>query len=113
MKAQIGRKAPLLQVSDWVQGVPLNFDQLSGRVLLVEVFQLNCPGLFFIFLAAGGRFASTYSLPVAMDCLRKRQVGVSCDLIATFINDLIPGLTGCRKLSNKSSGSKCSIILNH
>jgi hypothetical protein len=62
MKAQIGRKAQLLQVSNWVQGVPVNFDQLSGRVILEEVFQVNCPGLFFIFLAASGRLASTYSL---------------------------------------------------
>ncbi|MDD1641142.1 MAG: TlpA family protein disulfide reductase, partial [Methylococcaceae bacterium] len=46
MKAQLGQKAPLLSLSDWVQGEPVNFDQLSGRVVLVEVFQVNCPGCF-------------------------------------------------------------------
>ena len=39
MKAQIGQKAPLLQVSNWVQGEPCVFDQLLGHVVLVEVFQ--------------------------------------------------------------------------
>lgn len=33
-------------VSEWVQGDPVNLDQLTGRVVLVEVFQVNCPGCF-------------------------------------------------------------------
>jgi hypothetical protein len=45
-KARIGQKAPLFSVSDWVQGEPTNFDQLTGNVVLVEVFQVNCPGCF-------------------------------------------------------------------
>lgn len=45
-KAKIGEKAPLFSVSDWVQGEPTNFDQLIGKVVLVEVFQVNCPGCF-------------------------------------------------------------------
>jgi thiol-disulfide isomerase/thioredoxin len=59
MKAQIGQKAPLLQVSDWVQGEPCVFDQLSGRVVLVEVFQVNCPGCFL------------YALPQAIDLYQR------------------------------------------
>lgn len=46
MKAKIGQKAPSLTVSEWVQGNPVNLDQLTGRVVLVEVFQVNCPGCF-------------------------------------------------------------------
>lgn len=46
MKAEIGQKAPPLAVSKWVQGEPVNFDRLLGRVVLVEVFQVNCPGCF-------------------------------------------------------------------
>lgn len=42
----IGQPAPLLSVSDWVQGEPVNFDQLHGHVVLVEFFQVNCPGCF-------------------------------------------------------------------
>ena len=45
-KAKIGEKAPLFSVSDWVQGEPTNFDQLIGKIVLVEVFQVNCPGCF-------------------------------------------------------------------
>jgi len=39
MKAKKSQKAPLLSLSEWVQGKPVNFDRLSGRVVLVEVFQ--------------------------------------------------------------------------
>jgi len=42
----IGQKAPNLGVSEWVQGVPTNFDQEKDHVVLVEVFQVNCPGCF-------------------------------------------------------------------
>ena len=62
IKAQIGQKAPLFSVSDWVQGEPTNFDQLTGKVVLVEVFQVNCPGCFL------------YSLPQALD-LHQRYSG--------------------------------------
>jgi peroxiredoxin len=55
IKSRIGDKAPLFSVSDWVQGGPVNFDQLIGNVVLVEVFQVNCPGCFL------------YALPQAID----------------------------------------------
>jgi len=42
----IGQKAPNFGVSEWVQGVPTNFDQEKDHVVLVEVFQVNCPGCF-------------------------------------------------------------------
>ena len=76
MKAKIGQKAPLLSVSDWVQGEPVNFDQLSGRVVLVEVFQVNCPGCFL------------YSLPQAIDLHRKySDQGLSVLGVATAFED--------------------------
>ncbi|OQK15344.1 thiol-disulfide isomerase [Methyloprofundus sedimenti] len=57
--AKLGEKAPLLQISDWVQGNPTNIDQLEGRVILIEVFQVNCPGCFL------------YSLPQAISLHQK------------------------------------------
>ena len=54
-KAQIGQKAPLFSVSEWVQGESINLDQLLGKVVLTEVFQVNCPGCFL------------YALPQAID----------------------------------------------
>jgi glutathione peroxidase-family protein len=42
----IKKKSPLLAVSEWVQGQSTNLDQLIGKVVLVEVFQVNCPGCF-------------------------------------------------------------------
>ena len=76
MKAQLGQKAPLLSLSDWIQGEPLNFDQLSGRVVLVEVFQVNCPGCFL------------YALPQAIDLYQRySDHGLSVLGVATAFED--------------------------
>lgn len=76
MKAQIGQKAPLLSVSDWAQGEPVNFDQLSGRVVLAEVFQVNCPGCFL------------YSLPQAIELHQKySDQGLTVLGVATAFED--------------------------
>ncbi|NOT13496.1 MAG: redoxin domain-containing protein [Methylococcaceae bacterium] len=61
MKAQVGQKAPLLAVSEWVQGQPSNFDQLMGHVVLVEVFQVNCPGCFLYALPQAVKLYQKYS----------------------------------------------------
>ena len=42
----MGQRAPNLGVSEWVQGAPTNLDREKDRVVLVEVFQVNCPGCF-------------------------------------------------------------------
>ena len=46
MGAIIGEKAPNFGVSEWVQGAPTNFDQEKDHIVLLEVFQVNCPGCF-------------------------------------------------------------------
>lgn len=76
MTAQIGQPAPPLSVYDWIQGEPVNFDQLSGRVVLVEVFQVNCPGCFL------------YALPQAIH-LHKHytEQGLSVLGVATAFED--------------------------
>lgn len=43
---EIGEKAPELAVSDWVQGLPISFAEEKDHIVLVEVFQVNCPGCF-------------------------------------------------------------------
>ncbi|WP_024297871.1 redoxin domain-containing protein [Methylomicrobium lacus] len=74
--AQIGQQAPLLSVSEWVQGAPVNFDRLRGRVVLVEVFQVNCPGCFF------------YALPEAIELHRKyADAGLAVLGVATAFED--------------------------
>jgi len=42
----VNEPAPNIQVAEWVQGDPSNIDQELGRVILIEVFQVNCPGCF-------------------------------------------------------------------
>ncbi len=44
--AQVNEKAPELILDQWVQGDPTTIEEQRGRVLLIEVFQVNCPGCF-------------------------------------------------------------------
>lgn len=46
MSAQIGKHAPNFKVSSWVQGNSTNIDLERGKVVVIEVFQVNCPGCF-------------------------------------------------------------------
>lgn len=74
--AKIGEKAPLLKLSDWVKGKPVNLDQLLGQVVLIEVFQVNCPGCFL------------YSLPQAIDLhQRYSNKGLAVLGLATAFED--------------------------
>ena len=76
MIAKIGSKAPNLHVSKWVQGLPTNIDKEKDNVILVEVFQVNCPGCFL------------YGIPQATDIYNKyRKEGVTVLGIATAFED--------------------------
>ena len=46
MTVRLGTQAPNLHVEEWIQGLPTNIDKNIGKVVLVEVFQVNCPGCF-------------------------------------------------------------------
>ena len=59
MAIRMGNKAPNLKVSEWVQGEPTNIDKEINNVILVEVFQVNCPGCFM------------YGIPDAIKIYRK------------------------------------------
>ena len=56
----IGQPAPDLRVQHWVQGDAVNFSSLGGHVVLVEVFQVNCPGCFIHALPEVIRLHETY-----------------------------------------------------
>ena len=43
---EVNQPAPNLHVGEWVQGEPSNVDQERGKVILIEVIQVNCPGCF-------------------------------------------------------------------
>ena len=76
MSAVIGQKAPNLGVSEWVQGTPTNIDQEKDKIVLVEVFQVNCPGCFM------------YALPEAINIYNKyKDEGVRVLGIATAFED--------------------------
>jgi thiol-disulfide isomerase/thioredoxin len=92
IKAKIGQKAPLFIVSDWVQGEPTNFDQLEGKAILVEVFQVNCPGCFL------------YALPQAIDLHQTyADKGLAVLGIATAFEDFdLNTLENLHKLINHS-----------
>jgi len=76
MSAIIGEKAPNFGVSEWVQGVPTNFDQEKDHIVLVEVFQVNCPGCFM------------HAIPEAINIYNKyKDEGVRVLGIATAFED--------------------------
>jgi peroxiredoxin len=76
MKANIGDPAPALIVSEWIQGPAVNLDNLHGQVVLVEVFQVNCPGCFL------------YALPEAIELHQKyHDRGLTILGIATAFED--------------------------
>ena len=54
-----GLPAPELKVSEWVQGGPASLKDYQGKVVVVEVFQVNCPGCFI------------YGIPEAIDTFQK------------------------------------------
>ena len=76
MSAVIGEKVPNFGVSEWVQGTPTNFDQEKDHIVLVEVFQVNCPGCFM------------HALPEAIEIYNKyKDDGVRVIGIATAFED--------------------------
>ncbi|MEO9276455.1 MAG: TlpA family protein disulfide reductase [Nitrososphaera sp.] len=76
MVAKIGTKSPQIQVSKWVQGLPTNIDKEKDNVILVEVFQVNCPGCFL------------YGIPQAIDIYQRyRKDGVVVLGVATAFED--------------------------
>jgi thiol-disulfide isomerase/thioredoxin len=76
MIAQIGSKAPNLIVSAWFGGKPTNIEHEKGNVILVEVFQVNCPGCFM------------YGIPDAIRIhQRYRKKGVKVIGLATAFED--------------------------
>ena len=59
MTVKAGSPAPELKVSEWVQGGPISLKDYQGKVIVVEVFQVNCPGCF------------VYGIPEAIDTFQK------------------------------------------
>jgi hypothetical protein len=73
---QIDDTAPNLSVSEWIQGKPTNIDKERGNVVLVEVFQVNCPGCF------------THGIPQAIDMhVKYYQDGLRVLGVATAFED--------------------------
>lgn len=76
VNVEIGKKAPNLKVSQWVQGLPTNFDKEKDHIVLVEVFQVNCPGCFL------------YGVPEAINIYNKyHSEGVTVLGLATAFED--------------------------
>jgi thiol-disulfide isomerase/thioredoxin len=91
MVVTIGAKAPNLAVSTWVQGKPTNIEEERGNVVLIEVFQVNCPGCFL------------YGIPEAIEIYRKyRDSGVTVLGLATAFEDFDKNnLENLQKLVNR------------
>ena len=76
MSAVIGEKVPNFAVSEWVQGAPTNFDKEEDHIVILEVFQVNCPGCFM------------HALPEAISIYNKfKDEGVRVIGLATAFED--------------------------
>ena len=76
MAAIVGQKAPEIEVSHWVQGMPTTLSQEKDHIVLVEVFQVNCPGCFL------------HGIPEAIDIYRRYgDQGVRVLGLATAFED--------------------------
>ena len=76
MSVQIGQKAPNLKISKWVQGIDTNLDKQNDNIVVVEVFQVNCPGCFM------------YGIPESIEIYNKyKSEGVSVLGMATAFED--------------------------
>lgn len=76
MTVKAGSPAPDLKVSEWVQGGPISLKDYQGKVIVVEVFQVNCPGCFI------------YGIPEAIDTYQKyKNNGVVVLGLATAFED--------------------------
>jgi thiol-disulfide isomerase/thioredoxin len=56
----VGERAKNLKVSEWVQGGPIEIEKERGKVILIEVFQVNCPGCFLYGLPMAQALHQTY-----------------------------------------------------
>ncbi len=59
-QAEIGKPAPEPVIEKWMQGEPRSLAQLRGKVVLIEVFQVNCPGCFVHALPEAVRLHQLY-----------------------------------------------------
>ena len=76
MSVQIGQKAPNLKVSKWAQGMDTNLNKQNDNVVVVEVFQVNCPGCFM------------YGIPESIEIYNKyKSDGISVLGMATAFED--------------------------
>ncbi len=76
LSIKVGEKAPNIKVFKWVQGLPTNFDKEKDQIVLVEVFQVNCPGCFL------------YGIPEAINIYNKyHSEGVTVLGVATAFED--------------------------
>ena len=75
-------------VEQWLNSPPQSLEDEIGRVVLIEVFQVNCPGCFL------------YSLPAAVDLYQRyKDKGLSVWGIATAFEDFeINTLDNLKKL---------------
>ncbi len=76
MAVEVGQLAPNFGVSSWVQGAPTNFDRERDHIVVLEVFQVNCPGCFM------------YAIPDAIRVYnRSKDDGVRVLGLATAFED--------------------------
>ncbi|MBI4383178.1 MAG: TlpA family protein disulfide reductase [Nitrospinae bacterium] len=87
----VNEKAPDLEVAEWIGEAPGGIDRQCGRVVLVEVFQVNCPGCFIgglpeaigVYNKYKDRGLTVWGLATAFEDFDKNNLGNLKKLLST------------------------------
>ncbi len=64
-----GIKAPQWQISEWINSKGTNVDQLRGKVIVVDFFQLWCPGCNKFTIPLMAQYQKTFAKEIAAEKL--------------------------------------------
>lgn len=89
----IGQKAPPLEILEWVNGPEVSLDQLKGKVVVLEFFQMWCPG------------CKRFSIPLMKEWARKYEYNDKITFISVhtvFEGHSLQGLSQLKKFVKKN-----------
>ncbi len=86
-----GSTAPELDVSGWLQGLPVTLAELRGRVVMLETFQMLCPGCVAYGLPLAQRvhrsFPSTDVTVIGLHTVFEHHDVMGRDALAAFVSE--------------------------
>jgi peroxiredoxin len=83
--------APALEVADWIRGTPTTLDDLRGRVVMLETFQMLCPGCVSHGLPLAQRVRDTFDpddvTVIGIHTVFEHHAVMGRDALDTFLSE--------------------------